>query len=111
MNAGLVPDAVVRVRLYDTREGGRQSAIPPIQYRCPVYIGEQREQANDCAFLLDRVARALEPGGASQVVPIKFLVPELVADKLRPGTRLVLWEGREIGEAEVIEVSISEAGD
>jgi hypothetical protein len=97
-------DAIARVNLFGTDQGGRKSAIPPMRYRCPVFFGEERGESNDCAFLFDRVGRALEPGGAAVIVPIKFLSRELVGDRLKPGARLVLWEAGDIGEAEILEV-------
>lgn len=74
-------------------------------YRCPIFFGDPSEEGNDCAFLLDQAGVTLEPGGPSEVVPIKFLFPDLVVDRLHPGTRFILWEGRKIGEAEVLEVA------
>ena len=56
-------DAVVCLRLRATADGGRKSAIPSIVYRCPVFIGEQRNEANDCVFLLDRIEGKASPGG------------------------------------------------
>ncbi len=102
----IVPDAVVRVQLFAPERGGRHSSIPPSVYRCPVFFGDQRQEGNECAFLLDQAGVTLEPGGASQVVPVKFLVTELVAEKLYPGARFVLWEGRDIGEAEVLDGAV-----
>lgn len=99
------PDAIVRVNLRPSREGGRRSAIPRITYVCPVFFGTQRKEANDCAFVLNSTDVILQPGGVSVVVPVKFLALELVMDKLRPGARFTLWEGREVGEAEVLEVT------
>jgi hypothetical protein len=91
------------VRCFAPDEGGRESAIPPVRYRCPVFFGEERKDANECAFLFDQLGKAVEPGGPSQIVAIKFLRPDLIAGKLQRGARFVLWEGRDIGEAEVIE--------
>ena len=98
------PDAIVRIRLKSTEAGGRASPIPPLQYRCPVFFGEQRREANDCVLLLNTIAASLEPGGESEDVPVKFLRRDLVAEHLSPGTRFVMWEGREIGEGEIMEV-------
>ena len=97
-------DAKVRVGLRPTSEGGRKSAIPPIIYRCPVFFGAQRKEANDCVFFLNRIEGRLEPGGPSVVVPVAFLALDLVAAKLHPGAKFTLWEGRAIGDAEVLEV-------
>lgn len=100
-------DGVVQVRLKATDAGGRKAAIPPILYRCPVYFGEQREHANDCAFFFNEVKEEAKPGGPAVKVPIKFFIPELVTEKLKIGARFTLWEGRDIGEAEVIELFIT----
>lgn len=97
-------DAIVRISLLPTAEGGRKSAIPSIVYVCPIFFGEQRKEANDCAFFLNEIDGKLEPGGVPVVVPVTFLALELVAAKLHPGARFTLWEGRVIGEAEVLEV-------
>lgn len=96
--------AKVRVRLWATDKGGRRSAIAATKYRCPVFFGTERAQAHDCMFGLDEAHVTLEPGGASADVPVRFLDVDLIREKLKVGTRLVLWEGHEIGEAEVIEV-------
>ncbi|MBX5463744.1 MAG: hypothetical protein IRZ28_21985 [Steroidobacteraceae bacterium] len=98
------PDAIVRLTLRATHEGGRKSAIPRIVYRCPVFFGDQRKDANDCAFYLDEVEGTAEPGGPSVIVPAKFFAPERVADKVRPGIKFALWEGRDVGEGEVLQV-------
>jgi len=98
------PDAIVRVRLFSSEQGGRQTSIPNIAYRCPVFFSEQREQANDCVFFFSQVGLSPEPGGANVDVPVMFLCPELVASLLHPGARFTLWEGRGIGEGEILEV-------
>src|SRR5262245_10852780 len=103
----IMPDIIARVRLFSTEAGGRRSAIPATRFRCPAFFGEQRQNANDCVLLLDQIGAGLEPGGVSRDVPIKFAARDLVADKLRPGARFVLWDGRDIGEAEVLEVRAS----
>ena len=74
-------------------------------YRCPVFFGGfQKNHGHDCAFYFDETSEVAQPGGASVVVPVKFLVREFVEDKLRPGATFLLWEGREVGRAEVLEV-------
>ena len=100
----LKADAIVRLTLRPTSDGGRKSAIPSIVYRCPVFFGDEREAANDCAFFLDEIQDKAEPGGPPVIVSIRFLAPHLVADKLRPGAKFTLWEGRDVGEGEVLEV-------
>ncbi|MCK6538346.1 MAG: hypothetical protein L6Q84_35685, partial [Polyangiaceae bacterium] len=95
---------VARVRLRATEAGGRRSPVPPVRFKCPVYFEDDRTQAYDCALLLDELGVTLEPGGEPRDVTLRFLFPELVADKLKPGGRLVLWEGRDIGDAEILDV-------
>lgn len=98
------PDAIVSVSLRATIDGGRKSPIPRMVYVCPVFFGIQRKEANDCAFFLNEIDAQLQPGGPSVVVPVMFLARDLVAPNLRPGVRFTLWEGRDIGEAEVLEI-------
>jgi hypothetical protein len=74
-------------------------------YRCPVFFGGfEKDQGYDCAFYLDETNDVAQPGGPSVVVPVKFFVREFVEDELRPGATFILWEGRDVGEAEVLEV-------
>ena len=98
------PDVTARVHLFPTDAGGRRTTISSPHYGCAVFFGRQREQGYDCRLLLDQVGATLEPGGPGVVVPVKFLSPELVAPFLRPGARFVLWEGKDIGEGEVVQV-------
>ena len=100
----LKADAIAQVRLAPLNAGDRQTPIPAILYRCPVFFGDPQQEANDCAFFFEEIGVTVEPGGPGVTVPIKFFVRELVGDKLRPGARLILWAGRAIGEAEIIEV-------
>jgi hypothetical protein len=107
------PDATVRVHLFPADAGGRQTAISSPQYGCPIFFSGQREQGYDCRLLLDQTGAILEPGGPSVVVPVKFLSPELVSSFLRPGARFALWEGKDIGEGEVVQVfgSLADSAD
>jgi hypothetical protein len=97
------PDALTHVRLIPTREGGRRTPIVTPRYRCPVKFQGEQGALHDCLFLVESSA-PIEPGGEGKNVPVKFLDSELVRGKLEPGARLVLWEGKVIGEAEVLEV-------
>ena len=96
----LKADVVARVRLYRTEEGGRGNVITAGQFGCPFfYDGE----AFDCRILLNQVGVTLAPG-ATAVVPIKFLRPDLVKPRLRTGARFKLWEGKDFADGEVLEV-------
>lgn len=98
----LVADVIARVRLFSTEEGGRRTIIPATRFRCPVFFGEQRERGHDCVLLLDQLGTELAPGQEINNVPIKFLCREAVADKLLVGTKFMLWEGKDIGEGEIL---------
>lgn len=102
---GTGPDARVKIRLYSTESGGRQGPLPSKQFGCPVFFGEEPNQAFDCRFLVADVPR-LEPGGPSATVPVKFLEPDLVRPFLRPGAKFRLWEGKPIGDGVVQEVFV-----
>lgn len=97
-------DAVARVVLFGPERGGRRTAIPPIRFRCPVFFGEGRQVGHDCMFNFEEIGAGLEPGGESREVPIKFLSRETVAELLHSGMRFILWEGRDIGEGEILKI-------
>lgn len=100
----LKPDATIRIHLFSTGAGGRQAAISSSQYGCILFFAGHGEQGYDCRLLLNDIQATLEPGGPSVVAPVKFLTPEIVAPLLHPGARFVLWEGKDIGEGEVVQV-------
>lgn len=96
----LTPDIIARVNLADEKSGGRTNTIPAETFGCPfVFEGE----AFDCRLLLDQAGIALA-AGISATVPIKFLYPELIKPRLRPGSHFKLWEFRDFAEGEVLEV-------
>jgi hypothetical protein len=102
MTTLLTPDVRVRVRLRTAEEGGRQKGeIPPVQFRCPfVFEGEMF----DCRLLLDQVGTTLQPGASYEKIPVKFLFPDLIKPRLRPGVSFKLWDGRDIADGEVTDV-------
>ena len=91
----LLPDAIVRVRFLTTVEGGPATPIPPgVMFGCPfVFEGEYF----DCRLLLQDQTASISPGAAVEVA-LKFLWPELVKPRLRPGAPCSLWEGKIIAE-------------
>ena len=97
-------DALARVILRSTKDGGRASSIPLSMYRCPVFFEDDRSNAHDCVFFFNEVNVTPHPGGEAIIVPISFLVPELVVEKLLPTAILTLWEGKDIGKAEILAV-------
>jgi hypothetical protein len=92
------PDAIIKIRLKTTTEGGRQGAIKVAKhpYGCPLFVGGE---AFDCRFLIED--QTLELVGTYEV-PIKFLFPELVLPRLSVGMPVTLWEGKDIATGEVV---------
>lgn len=93
------PDIIVSVRLFSTTEGGRASPTPPKVFRC---VFEFEGEAFDCALLLDGVG-ALSPGSEAEV-PVAFIFPQYIKERLRPGSHFSLWEGKYIAVGEVIKI-------
>ncbi|MDN7875966.1 hypothetical protein [Burkholderia aenigmatica] len=84
------PDAVLRLRLRTTAEGGRNGPVlvnPGMHYGCPLVI---EGQYFDCRWLVE--GRTLELGHEHDV-PIKFLSFALVAPHLAIGKEIQMWEG------------------
>ncbi|MGI6416374.1 MAG: hypothetical protein ACOX1P_11955 [Thermoguttaceae bacterium] len=96
----LKPDITARVRLYHTANGGKSTAIPPVQFGC---VFRFEGEYFDCRLLLDQVQIMLNPGDAADV-PIKFMFPELIKARLKHGDSFELWDGRDIAEGTVLEV-------
>ncbi|HMJ11056.1 MAG TPA: hypothetical protein VK524_06590 [Polyangiaceae bacterium] len=101
MDSKLRPDVIARVRLLSSAEGGRQRAIPPTMFGVPFFF---EGEGFDCRLLLDQLGVSLEPGQERAGIPIKFLFPEYIKGRLRPGDKFKLWEGKDIAEGEVTEV-------
>ena len=100
----LRPDITGDVWLYGEGEGARKSATPSGQFGCIfVYEGE----AFDCRLLLDD-SGPIEPGERAKV-PIKFLRPELIKQRLGVGSRFCLREVGTIGEG-IVEGIVSDTG-
>lgn len=99
MTTATQPDVMATVRLLPTEEGGRTSAMPPEVFRC---VFEFEGAGFDCALLLTEVG-PLAPGEEA-TVPVAFLFPEYVKDRLQPGSRFRLWEGKHIAEGEIVEL-------
>jgi hypothetical protein len=92
----LQPDIAVDLRLFAQSEGGRATATRPDQHGCVfVYEGENFE----CRVLLSEVGPVAP--GQQVTVGIKFLRPELIKPRLRPGSRFTLRELKAIGEGTV----------
>lgn len=99
MKTATQPDVIVTLRLLSTKEGGRASATPSEVFRC---MFEFEGEAFDCALLLNELG-SLAPGREA-TVPVAFIFPEYVKDRLQPGSPFRLWEGKYIAEGKVLEV-------
>jgi hypothetical protein len=96
----VTPDIIARVTMYPSDAGGKSSAIPPVQFRCPLSINGE---LFDCRLLLNQAGVSLLPG-CSTDIPIKFLYLDLVRDMLVPGAQFALWDMRNFAEGTILEV-------
>ena len=100
------PDLLADVELLTTAAGGRRAPIGVEQYNCPFgFAGEYFECRID---LSDH--GTLAPGARARL-PVKFLRPDLILDRLAPGAAFVLWEGRDIGKGTVVQVFLQAPPD
>ena len=95
------PDIIASLRFYTTAEGGRTGPTPPDKLGCPL---EFQGEFFDCRVLLDDTG-PLKPG-AKATVPILFLRPDLIKDRLQIGSRFTLWEMGTIAEGVVQEIVV-----
>jgi len=85
------PDVIVKLKLYP--EGGRKNPTPPDHLSC---ILEYEKENFECRLLLEEVG-SLSPGALTRV-PLKFLRPDLIKERLHIGDRFRLREAKYIGE-------------
>lgn len=97
------PDVILRVRFKTPEENGRRSAVKGHYYSCPLFVDGEYF---DCRLLL--AGRQLELGVIYEV-PVQFLRPDLIISKLVKGKKCVLWEGKDVASAEVLEILASTA--
>jgi len=70
----------------------------PYPYNCPVYF---EGHYHDCRFMTEH---ALYQLGKEYAIPIKFLCPERILPKLYVGAQIGIWEGRQVGDGEILEI-------
>ena len=95
----LKADFIANIKLYNKEEGGRESPTPADKLGC---IFEFDGENFDC-FLLLHEKGSLQPGYEGNV-PIVFLNPQYVKDRLKVGSRFTLRDYRIIGVGEVEEI-------
>jgi hypothetical protein len=93
------PDSILDLRLRSSEEGGRVTATPADKLACIFELGGENFE---CVLLLHEIG-PLDPG-ASAVVPVAFLAPELVKPRLVQGSRFRLKDYRVIGEGRVQQI-------
>lgn len=92
-------DIIAKVRFYTADEGGRSGPTPSDIFRCPLEFSGEKF---DCGLHLDK-SGSISPG-EEVIVPITFLVPELVKPRLLIGSKFTLWEMRTVAEGVVVEI-------
>lgn len=91
------PQVIAKIRLYRSEQGGRASAILAPHFTCPMEIAGE---LFTCRLYLTEAGR-IDPGSEA-TVPIRFLAPDLVSDKLDPGLLFRLWDGKYFAEGTVL---------
>ncbi len=97
------PHLIADVTLYSTVDGGRKGPLRGDLHEwfgCPCKLQKSDEQAWDCRFLIKGLV--VQPGETRRLGMI-FLSREMALPIFTGTGRFYLWEGRIIGEAEVLE--------
>lgn len=89
-------DAKIAVRFYLPVEGGRAGPILGGVFGCPMLIDGV---AFDCRLYFKEPRLEL---GRDYEVAVRFLQSHQVVPRLRIGTKIVLWEGKDIGAGRVV---------
>ncbi len=96
------PDAIIEVRFRTARAGGKQKPIRGDFYSCPLVVGPMMF---DCRLIL---SGKLIDFGETYKIPIKLLNPQAALPYLLKGKPIKLWEGKDIADGKIIELSHSE---
>jgi hypothetical protein len=99
------PDALFRVTLWPTEDGGLTKALFGSFVGFPLHVDDGHPHLNDCRLLLGDLR--LEPGSVADV-PAVYLSPEEAQSRFPVGTVVKLWAGRFVGEAVVLKTSTPE---
>lgn len=98
------PDIYIKVRFKKSEEGGRktsvkrQTSLGPDFYGCPLMVDGK---AYDCRLLIGDKEIEL---GKYYEIPVKFLDKDLALPNLSIGKSIILWEGKEIANGQVIKI-------
>lgn len=98
------PDIIAKLQFHNTADGGREGPIYGTNiFKC-LFVFDR--ELYDCGLLLDE-QNSICPG-QTVTVPIRFLVPELLQRRLRPGDKFQLREVRTIADGEVESVLLEQ---
>src|SRR5262245_39777240 len=98
------PDIYIKMRFKTSEEGGcktslkRKTELGPDFYGCPLMVDGK---AYDCRLLIGDKEIEL---GKYYEIPVKFLDKDLVLPNLVVGKNIILLEGKEVAEGQVIKI-------
>ncbi len=98
------PDIYIKVRFKTSEEGGRKTSLKrkigfgPDFYGCPLMVDSK---AYDCRLLIGDKEIEL---GKYYELPVKFLDRDLALPNLAVGKNIILFEGKEVAEGQVIKI-------
>ena len=93
------PDVLAKLRLLSSEAGGRQTLTSSDKLRC---IFEYEGEGFDCVLLLTELG-SVSPG-PGDTVPLAFLYPQYIKDRLQPGAKFLWRDYRVIGAGEVCQI-------
>ncbi len=97
-------DVYIKVRFKTSEEGGRKTPVKrktplgPDFYGCPLMVDGK---AYDCRLLIGDQEIEL---GKYYEIPVKFLAKNLALPNLAVGKNIILLEGKEIANGQVIKI-------
>jgi hypothetical protein len=94
-----MPEIVVEITLLPSEAGGRESAIPKGEYRGVLGVGAE----NFSVRFFVSFDHGFSPN-QPQRFGVQFLFPEAALPYFPIGTVFTVWEGRVIGNGQVLEV-------
>lgn len=92
------PEILIEVRFRTESEGGRLTPVQGNFYACPLFIDGI---GFDCRIYLNNLSLQL---GETYTVPVKFLNIESVQSRLVVGTKIVLWEGKDVADGSIVKI-------
>lgn len=98
----------VKIKLYETNEGGRKVSIPNMKFSCPVFFEELDSlsaHGYDCRLRFDKFSNPIRPGETVDDVEINFLSEDELFPFLKRGLQFKIWEAGFIGEGIITKVT------